>query len=205
HTHIEGILDYRKTRTLLRFAVDEMTNYTYLCGTFASVDSLGRLANSVGVKRSSDAITVLTASLKQHFVLGPLNWETVLTWQKSTKQDAVPVPTLNIYTNLYLRLRIARVLLTEFGGDMRYFTAYAAPDYCPGVGQYVVQGNDEKVKIGSYPTINIYANFNLKGTRFFVMYTHLNCGSGNSSYFLTPHYPLNRKIFRLGISWNFFN
>ncbi len=204
HTRLEGVLDYRKTGTTLRFAVDEMTDYTYLSGTYTP-DSLGRFDNSVRVCRAGDAITVLTASLKQHFILGPLNWETVLTWQKSTKQDIVPVPALNIYTNLYLRFRVARVLLAEFGGDLRYFTSYAAPDYSPAIGQYVVQGNDEKVKIGNYPTINVYANFNLKGTRFFIMYTHLNCGSGNRDYFLTPHYPLNCRVLRFGLSWNFFN
>ncbi len=204
HTRIEGILSYRKTHTTLRFAFDELTNYTYLSDSFTT-DSLGRFNNAVSVHQASDAITVLTASINQHFILGPLNWETELTWQKSTKQDILPVPTINIYTNLYLRFRIAKVLLTEIGGDMRYFTSYTAPDYNPGVGQYVVQGNEEKVKVGNYPTINVYLNFNLKGTRFFVMYTHVNCGSGNSDYFLTPHYPLNRSVLRFGLSWNFFN
>ncbi|MCD8305647.1 MAG: putative porin [Prevotella sp.] len=204
HTRIEALLNYQKTRTMLRFAIDEMTDYTYLRGTYA-LDSLGRFGNSVSVQQCGDAITVLTASIKQHFIFGPLNWETVLTWQKSTKQDVLPVPSINIYTNLFLRFRVAKVLLAEMGGDMRWFSEYAAPDYNPGVGQYVVQGNEEKVKIGNYPIINVYANFNLKGTRFFVMYTHVNCGSGNGQYFLTPHYPLNRSILRFGLSWTFFN
>ncbi len=205
HTRLEGILDYQKTHTTLRFAVDEMTNYTYMNSRYALLDSLGRFGNSVTVQQCGDAITVLTAAIKQHFILGPLNWETVLTWQKSTKQDVLPVPALNLYTNLYIRLRIARVLIMEMGGDMRYFTSYAAPDYIPAIGQFVTQGNEEKVKIGNYPLINVYANFNLKGTRFFIMYTHLNCGSGNKNYFLTPHYPLNRSVLRIGLSWTFYN
>ncbi len=204
HTRIEGILSYQKTHTTLRFAADFLTNYTYLNGTYTA-DSLGRFNNAVSVCQASDAITVLTASINQHFILGPLNWETELTWQKSTKQDILPVPTLNIYTNLYLRFRIAKVLLTELGADLRYFTQYTAPDYNPGVGQFVVQGNEEKTKIGNYPIINVYANFNLKGTRFFVMYSHVNCGSGNADYFLTPHYPIDRRVIRFGLSWNFFN
>ncbi|MBR6456464.1 MAG: hypothetical protein IKT22_01620, partial [Prevotella sp.] len=24
-------------------------------------------------------------------------------------------------------------------------------------------------------------------------------------YFLTPHYPLNQRVFRFGVSWNFIN
>ncbi len=205
HSRIEGTLSCRKTHTALRFAADALTNYTYLAGSFTDDETLGRINNSVSVRQSGDAITLLTAAIKQDFTLGPLNWETVLTYQKSSKQDVLPVPALNVYSNLYLRFRIARVLLSELGGDVRYFTSYAAPDYYPGIGQFAVQENDVKTKTGNYPIVNVYANFNLKGTRFFVMNTHVNCGSGNSNYFLTPHYPLNKSVFRIGLSWNFFN
>ncbi len=204
HTRLEAILSYQKTHTTLRFAVDEITNYTYLANSYV-VDSLGRWNNDLYVRQSSEAITLLTASIKQHFILGPLNWETVLTWQKSTKQDVLPVPALNIYTNLFLRFRIARVLLTEMGGDLRYFTKYTAPDYVPGVGNYAVQDGNVKTKIGGYPIVNVYLNFNLKGTRFFVMYTHVTNGMGNRDAFLTPHYPINNRVLRFGLSWNFFN
>ncbi len=204
-THLEGTLAYQKTRTQLRVAVDELTNYTYLVGTYTTDESLGRLNNALSVKQYGDPITVFTAQLQQHLNAGPLNWELIATYQKSTRQDVLPLPDLNIYTNLYFGFKIAQVMMTEIGADARYFTAYTAPDYNVGLGQFVVQGNDEKTTIGNYPIVNVYANFNLKGTRFFVMYTHVNCGMGNSSYFLTPHYPTNQRLLRIGVSWNFFN
>ena len=37
------------------------------------------------------------------------------------------------------------------------------------------------------------------------MMSHVNAGSGNRQYFLAPHYPLNERILRFGLSWNFFN
>ncbi len=205
HTHLEGTLAYQKTKTSLRVALDEMTNYSYLIGTYEVDSSLGRLNNAVTVKQYGELLTVLTAQLKQNFKFGPLYWENILTYQMSSNQDVLPVPTLNVYTNLYFGFKIAKVMQAEFGADARYFTEYAAPDYASGLGQFVVQGNDEKTKIGNYPWVNVYANFNLKGTRFFVMYTHVNCGSGNSAYFLTPHYPTNQSLLRIGLSWNFFN
>ncbi len=205
HTRIEGLLSYKKTRTSLRFGVDELTNYTYLSGTYDVSTSLGRVNNAVTVAQSGTPITVLTASLKQDFTLGILNWENMVTWQKSTEQSILPVPAINVYTNLYLKFRIAKVLHTEFGADARYFTSYEAPDYMPAIGQYVVQGNAEKTKIGNYPIICAYANFNLKGTRFYVMYSHVNKGMGNRMYFLTPHYPINESVLRIGLSWNFYN
>lgn len=202
HFRVQGVLRYQKTRTTLRVAFDEMKNYTYFATTYTTSDA-GRLANAVEVRQAGDPISVFTAELKQDFTLGPLNWETVATVQKSTNEDALPLPLVNVYTNLYLRFKIAHVLKCDFGADVRYFTKYKAPDYVPAIGQYAVQANDVKTEIGNYPLVNVYANFHLKHTRFFAMMSHVNASSGG--YFFAPHYPLNGRVFRFGVSWNFFN
>ena len=205
HSRIEGLFSYQKTRTTLRVAVDEIKNYTYFGQSYSITESFLREGNTIGVRQSSDAISLLTASLSQQFTLGPLNWETVLTYQKATKSDVLPVPDLNVYTNLFMRFKIARVLSVDLGADARYFTKYAAPDYSPALGQFCVQEGEAKQEIGNYPIVNVYANLHLKHTRFFVMMTHVNAGSGSRDYFLTPHYPTNGRVLRLGVSWNFFN
>lgn len=202
HFRVQGVLRYQKTCTTLRVAFDEMKNYTYFATTYTTSDA-GRLANAVEVRQAGDPISVFTAELKQDFTLGPLNWETVATVQKSTNEDALPLPLVNVYTNLYLRFKIAHVLKCDFGADVRYFTKYKAPDYVPAIGQYAVQANDVKTEIGNYPLVNVYANFHLKHTRFFAMMSHVNASSGG--YFFAPHYPLNGRVFRFGVSWNFFN
>ncbi len=205
HSRVEGLFSYRKTNTTLRVAFDEIQNYTYLAMGYNIADGHSRKGNTMEVRQKGGAITLLTLSLAQNFKLGPLNWENVITYQKSTDNDVLPVPDLNIYTNLYLRFKIAQVLKCDFGADGRYFTKYYAPDYSPALGQYAVQTGDNRVQTGNYPLVNIYANFHLKHTRFFVMMSHVNAGSGNRQYFLTPHYPLNQRVFRFGLSWNFFN
>lgn len=205
HSRVEGLFSYRKTNTTLRVAFDEIQNYTYLAMGYNIADDHSRKGNTMEVRQKGGAITLLTLSLAQNFKLGPLNWENVITYQKSTDNDVLPVPDLNIYTNLYLRFKIAQVLKCDFGADGRYFTKYYAPDYSPALGQYAIQTGDNRVQTGNYPLVNIYANFHLKHTRFFVMMSHVNAGSGNRQYFLTPHYPLNQRVFRFGLSWNFFN
>ena len=205
HSRVEGLFSYRKTNTTLRVAFDEIQNYTYLAMGYNIADDHSRKGNTMEVRQKGGAITLLTLSLAQNFKLGPLNWENVITYQKSTDNDVLPVPDLNINTNLYLRFKIAQVLKCDFGADGRYFTKYYAPDYSPALGQYAVQTGDNRVQTGNYPLVNIYANFHLKHTRFFVMMSHVNAGSGNRQYFLTPHYPLNQRVFRFGLSWNFFN
>ena len=210
HSKIQGILNYQKTRTTLRVAVDEIKNYTYFASSH-TITSGKRVDHAITVNQNSGAIHLLTASLSQDFTFGPLNWESVITYQNSSNKTVLPVPTLNLYSNVYLRFKIAHVLRCDFGADVRYFTKYYAPDYVPSLGQYAVQtntnttGSDSRVEIGNYPVVNVYANFHLKHTRFFIMMSHLNAGTGKKNYFYTPHYPLNQGILRFGLSWNFFN
>lgn len=210
HSRIQGILNYQKTRTTLRVAVDEIKNYTYFASSH-TITSGKRVNHAITVNQNSGAIHLLTASLSQDFTFGPLNWESVITYQNSSNKTVLPVPTLNLYSNVYLCFKIAHVLRCDFGADVRYFTKYYAPDYVPSLGQYAVQtntnttGSDSRVEIGNYPVVNVYANFHLKHTRFFIMMSHLNAGTGKKNYFYTPHYPLNQSILRFGLSWNFFN
>ncbi|MBO1364414.1 putative porin [Prevotella sp. A2931] len=211
HTRIQGVLSYTKTRTKLRIAVDNINNYTYLAQSYLT-EGERHTKTDVTVRQGSKPINLFTAQLIQDFKIGPFNWENVITYQKTSDQSQLPVPDLNLYSNLYLRFKIAKVLNCDFGADVRYFTNYYAPDYSPALGQFAVQTNsatdngaDTRIKIGNYPLVNVYANFHLKHTRFFVMYSHVNAGMGDKRYFSTPHYALNERIFRLGLSWNFFN
>ncbi len=204
-TRIEGLFSYRKTRTSLRVAVEEMQNYTYFGMSYTGT-SLYRTGLTAAVRQEGSNINLLTAQLRQDFTLGPLNWENIVTYQNSSNQNVLPVPDLNVYTNLYLRFKVAKVLDVMLGADATFFTKYYAPDYCPQLSQFAVQENEaSRVELGGYPFVNVYANMHLKRTRFFIMYSHVNNGSGTRMAFLTPHYPTNSSVLRMGVSWNFYN
>ncbi len=203
-THIEGSFALRRTRTRLRVAYDNLQNYTYFAQRYTVTDDFGRTGNTVAVKQNSANMSLLTLQLAQDFRFGPLNWQSLITYQKSSDDAVLPVPALNVYTNLFLHFKIAKVLTVDLGGDLRFFTKYKAPDYSAALGQYTVQDNGSaNVEVGNYPFVNVYANMHLKHTRFFIMMSHVNAGSGDR--FLAPHYPTNGRIFRFGVSWNFFN
>lgn len=206
HTRIMGTLSFPKTRTKLRVAVDEIKNYTYFSQSYDITEKGLRTGVMVTPMQESGGINLLTAQLEQNFRLGILNWENQFTYQHSSKESVLPVPAFNAYTNLYIKFKVVKVLNVDLGADMRYFTSYEAPDYSPYMGQYTVQGNGENnVKIGNYPIVNVYANVHIKHTRFFVMMSHINAGQGDKNYFFAPHYPMNERVFHIGVSWNFFN
>lgn len=188
----------------MRVAVDDLKDHIYFAQQYTLVGE-NRTANTVTVKQHAGNISLITLQVGQDFTFGPLNWESQVTWQKCSNNDVLPVPDFNIYSNLYLHFKIARVLKVDLGADVRYFTKYYVPDYSPILAQFTVQDNGENnVELGNYPIVNVYANMHLKHARFFLMMSHVNAGDGGNRFFV-PHYPMNGMILRFGVSWNFFN
>lgn len=209
-TRVEGRLHYARTKTTLNVGFENITNYTYfgmqntLTGTDSTSTLSGDYSHDVAVRQHNGSVQVFSAMLEQNFKLGPLHWENEVTYQKSSNQHMLPLPQLNVYTNLFLLFRIAKVLRVQLGGDMRYFTSYYAPDYSPAIGQFAVQDqNFGRVKVGNYPLVNVYVNMHLKHCRIYLGMYHVNATEGH--YFWAPHYPINPRAFRFGVSWNFFN
>lgn len=204
-TRIEGLFSYEKTDTKLRVAVEEIQNYTYF-GMSYDATTTDRTKMTAGVYQESGNINILTAQLHQNFRLGPLNWENIVTYQNASNKEAIPLPAWNIFSNLYLKFKIAKVLDVELGADATYFTPYDAPDFCPMINQFAIQQNSKsRVELGGYPFVDAYANLKLKGVRFFIMMSNVLNGKANHMKFLTPHYPVNGSVMHFGVSWPFFN
>lgn len=203
-TRFEGRLSYGKS--LLKMGVESIQNQVYFQETQvpgAEPPTLATMKYGVTVNQTSKNIQLFMASFSQSCKWGIFHWDNELTLQKSTEQQVLPVPLFTGWSNAYLKFRIARVLDTELGADIRYFTKYDAPTYSPIIGQYAVQDAAHRTQIGNYPWINTYVNFTLKGVRFYLAYTHVNSSQGAS--FLVPHYPTNPRVLRMGISWSFYN
>lgn len=208
-THIEGILTYPKTDTRLRVAVDNIQKYTYLGTNYNLAESNDDYLIqdfTAAYRQHDEAVNVLTAQLDQRLSLGPIHWDNIVTWQKCSDREVLPLPELNVFSNLYLKFMVAHVLSVELGASATWFTEYDAPQFVPQLNQYAVQENpDSRVSIGNFPFVDVYANLHLKHARFFIMMNNVTAKNFDRRAFLTPHYPLNRSVLYLGISWNFFN
>jgi hypothetical protein len=189
---LEGELNFPLTGTNLKAGLETIKNYTYFDSEAMS-------------RQASGSIKVANATLTQKFKLGILHLDNEVTWQK-TNSDLLPLPTWTLYHNLYILTKIAKkVLNVQLGADVRYFSEYYAPTYAPGLQQFHLQSEEGRMKIGNYPVVNVYANLQLKRTRFFVMFYHVNEGMGSRKYFYAPHYPINPRLLKFGVSWNFYD
>ena len=185
-----GELFVPQTATCLNAGYETLQNYAYF-------------GNDGLPTQSSSAVHVFSATLDQRLRFGSFNWDNVITYQTTSNENVLALPKLAVYSNLYLNFAIARVLKVQLGVDCNYYTEYYAPRYNPATMTFHTQ---QEQKCGNFAFMNVYANFKLKKTRFFVAMTHFNQGMfGGDNYFASPHYPLNPRRLQMGVSVDFTN
>ena len=191
--------------TRLSFAVENISDYIYLKNIGSNVVSDSGesfISHDVGVKQEG-SVQVLSLQLDNKLKYKGIHFDNIITFQKSTNDDVLPLPMISIYSNLYFNFVISKVLKTELGLEMRYFTKYDAPDYDPITSQFIIQNDNSKQSVGNYPVFSAYVNFALKKIRFYLSYYHFN--QSNGRYFTMPNYPMNPASLRFGVSWNFYD
>jgi len=186
--HIDGRFSIPQWNLSLKGGFDNITKYIFF--------------NTLSVPEQYDKnIQVAYVSLRKDFKVWLLHLENEIIYQKSSHEDALPLPELSLYHNLYLTTKIFKVLTFQIGGEVHYHTAYNTPSYNPALGLFYNSGE----KAGNYPIMNVYANVHLKRVRFFVMYYHMNYKFSNNNYFSMPNYPINPGMLKMGLQWNFYD
>ena len=188
-THVGGTFSIPTRSFALNVSVENITN-------FISYDSIALPAQFSG------NIQVLAANLKLDFHVGRFALENNVVYQLSSQPGILPLPNLVLYHNLYYNDLWFKVLSIQLGVNVRYHSAYYAPNYMPATGQFY---NQAVTLIGNYPMMNAYLNMHLKRTRFFIEYYHVNQMFMKGAYFSMPNYPIDQANIKLGISWNFYD
>ncbi len=135
--------------------------------------------------------------------VGLLGWETEALYQTSSNAEAIPLPQLSLRGQLHLSFFAAKVMKSQVGVECSLHTPYYAPYYEPATMQFI---NQRERKYGNYPLINLFANFRLQRTRFFIEY--YNAGQlflAKASRFSLAHYPMLPATLRMGVCVEFFN
>ena len=208
-THFGGYIDLEMTGTRFQLDVENVANYVYLkndAGAYVNLDSVTQPSYSIKAAQYNGSIQILSATLQQNFKLGPLHWDNHITYQLSGNKKVIPLPDLNIFSDLYFKFIYYKRLHMEVGVNALYFTRYAAPGYCPAVGMYHLQNDACTQEVGGYPLLSGYVNCMLRGVRFYIMYYHFNDGlMNNRDSFIVPGYPANPGMVNFGLSWTFFD
>ncbi len=186
-----GSIDIPWSRTRASIDVENIQNHIYFGSDFLPYQHNGN-------------VQIMSVGLNQDIKVGILHWNNRITWQVSSDQDIIPLPQLSVYSNLFIRTRLFKVLNVQLGVDCDYYTKYKGYTYQPATMTF---NNQNETSLGGYPFCNAYINLRLYRCRFYLMMSHVNQGLFGSSYneFSLPHYPINPRRFQLGVAVDFAN
>lgn len=208
-SRIGGFLEIEKTNSRLDINVENISNMVYFenaAGNHTNNDGVSLPVYDIRARQHSGSIQVASATLRQGMKLGPIHFDNLVSYQISSNSRVLPLPALNVNSDLYLKFVYAKRLAMEVGATATYFTEYEAPGYCPATGDFFNQNQQYAVKVGNYPLVTGYVNCELRGVRFYVMYYHANDGiMANRNSFFVPGYPINPGLLKFGINWTFFD
>jgi len=172
-----------------------ISDYLYFASPSGGVDATPmQLTNPINVLKFS-AGKNLSLSEKWHF-------DNYVVYEKSDYQSTLRIPSLYTYSSLYYNTFLFNVLHATFGTDVRFNTAYLAPSYAVGLGQFY---NGPNVTFSSYPVATVFFKATLQRTNIFVMYDYANQGLFSRGYYTVNRYPQQDHLLKFGVSWMFFN
>ncbi len=124
--------------------------------------------------------------------------------QLTSNDTVIPVPLVSAFVSYFYEFWVKRdVLRLQVGLDCRYNTSYYAMGYNPALSAFY---NQREAKVGNYPYVDAFVSAKWKRMRILLKYQHLNQGLfGNNQYFAVAKYPLNPGMFKIGISWAFYD
>ena len=179
-------------------------------------DAAGNRIYTVMPQQHSDALSVTGAYLMKRLQFGILHMNHRVLLQKSSNEEVVSLPLVSAYASYYLDFNVVRgVLHMQVGIGGWYNTEYYAPGYNPAIMQFHNQNFnkdasgeyvDAPVKLGNYPYLDAFAAAKWKRMRVLIKFQHVNDELfGRANFFSALHYPLNRRMLKLGFSWSFYD
>lgn len=156
------------------------------------------------IKQSSGTTSVTSVYARKDFRIAGLHLDHKVLLQWSTNQEVIPVPLVSAFLSYYYEFWAVRdVLRVQLGLDGHFNTKYYAPGYNPALSEFF---NQRDVQTGDYPYVDLFLMGKWKRMRIFLKYQHINRGLfGNGEYFAIAKYPLNPGMFKMGISWGFYD
>ncbi len=189
-----------------RFEVDfSLPDFAFEAGFRQSVvGNKVYYASDSRVAQSGGSVSLTSVYARKDFRVRGLHLDHRVLLQWSTDQAVMPVPLVSAYLSYYYEFWVVRdVLRLQIGLDGRYHTRYHAPSYNPALSVFY---NQRQVDVGNYPYVDAFVMGKWKRMRIFLKYQHLNRGLfGNGEYFALAGYPLNPGMFKMGISWGFYD
>ena len=161
------------------------------------------------VRQNGSAMSVLSATLRKDFKLGPLHLDHRALVQVSSKPEVLPLPTASLNFRYYLEFVVQRnerrqnVMTMQVGADAYYNTAWYSPAWNPNLGVF---HNQTERQYTNGPWFDLFVNVQWKRACVFIKYE--NAGMGwpllHPDYFSADRYIVTQSGLKFGIFWPFY-
>ena len=126
-----GALSFDRTGTRIEVEAGNIQNMIYFGPDFLPAQHGG-------------SVQVFSARLRQRLRAGILHWDNTVTYQTTSDETVLPLPKLAVFSDLYLKFKVA-TLYVQLGVDCDYYTKYYAPNYQPATATFA---NQHEIQIG---------------------------------------------------------
>ena len=164
------------------------------------------------IRQNGTPMSVLSASLRKEFVLGPFHLDHRALLQVSSNPEVLPLPAAAFNFRYYLQFVVQRdeqrrnVMVMQVGADAYANTPWYAPAWNPNLG--VFHNQDER-QYTNGPFFDIFVNVQWKRACVFVKYQ--NAGGGwpllHRDYFSADRYIVTKsgmEGLKFGVYWPFY-
>ncbi len=171
----------------IELAYAQLNNYIYF--------------DSLAPRQLETTLGVLSVKGQKEFKLGKFHSLNKIVWQLADNTEAVSIPEVVLYNNLYLDLQYKKAAHLHVGYELYYSTEFYALSFMPATGQFY---QDRDGISGGFAIINIFADIRIQSVLLFMKFENVGFQFFNSDYYyLANNYPLNPTIFKFGVSWRF--
>nr|WP_294941601.1 putative porin [uncultured Mucilaginibacter sp.] len=171
-----------------------INDYLYFAASNAGIDATPQ--------QFGGAINMLKVSVGKNLTWHKFHFDNYVVYQKSDNLALLRTPEVYTYSSLYHNSVLFDVLKSEYGVSMRYNTAYTAPSYAVGLGQFY---NGANVTFTSYPVASVFFKATLQRTNIFIQYDYANQGLFSKGYYTVNRYPQQDAALKFGVAWTFYN
>ncbi|MDL2227482.1 putative porin [Bacteroidales bacterium OttesenSCG-928-K03] len=159
------------------------------------------LDQNISPQQHEGAVSYLTAYFSAIYDLKRFEISGSFVYQFVSNKEIVRVPDFTgKITFIYKQPLFKRALFAQIGFDVIYNTPFYAEAYLPSLHSFYLQ---DEIKTGNYPYLNAYIRLQVKRARIFVEFVNVAEGLLGHNYIGVPHYPLNDRQFKFGVSWYF--
>ncbi len=146
-------------------------------------------------------VHVVNAYLFKKFFFWKFEIDNKVVYQFTDKPNLIRKPQLiAMQTYVFSTHLFKKALYFNVGIDLFYNTAYYADAYQPAYQSFYLQNTR---KVGNYWNANGFLNLKVKRLRAFLKLSNFLSGAVGYDYFTVPHYPMQDRVFTLGLNWLF--